>query len=415
MTAQTPTPHDADVIVAGGGLVGGGLALGLARHGVRTIVIDRQAPHEGISPAFDGRASAIAASAQKLLVALGLWEHLAEKAQPILDIRVSDGPSRLFVHYDHRELGEGPLGYMVENRHLREAISIEFERAGKSLGKKLSVVTPVAVNGLTQDADSAVVRLADGRALQASLVIAAEGRASTLRDAAHIKLNGWDYKQTAIVATISHAEPHNGIAHERFLPVGPFAILPLKGGHRSSLVWTEARERAADYLALPEPEFIAEIDERVGGFLGTLGLVGPRFSYPLGLQIAETYVKGRLALIGDTAHGIHPIAGQGLNLGLRDVAALIEVIVDAVRLGLDPAHPTCLDQYERWRRADNLLMAGVTDGLTRLFSNDIAPIRVARDLGLGIVNRIPPLKRFFMQHAMGNVGELPKLLRGVGL
>jgi len=415
MTRAPQTPARARaapaVVIAGGGLVGGCLALGLARHGVRSAVIDRLAPHQGISPTFDGRASAISAAGQTLLEAVGLWRHLAARAQPILEIRVSDGPSLLFLHYDHRDLGEGPLGYMVENRHLRQAIAAEMV-AHAAL---IDVIAPAAATGLRQDADRAAVRLDDGRELAAPLVVAAEGRISALRAAAGIALTGWSYDQTAIVATIGHERPHHGIAHERFLPAGPFAILPLAGGHSASLVWTETAAHAPRYLALPDADILAEIAERVGGFLGELHLIGPRFSYPLGLQYAASYVKGRLALIGDTAHGIHPIAGQGLNLGLRDVAALTEIVVDNVRLGLDPAHPAGLDRYERWRRADNLLMAGVTDVLNRLFSNNVAPVRLARDLGLDIVNRIAPLKRFFMRHAMGTVGELPKLMRGAAL
>ncbi len=412
---MTTTPiqhHDiADVLIVGGGLVGGALALGLAKHGVWTTVIDKLPPRAGISPTFDGRASAIAASGQKLLEGVGLWAHLAAKAEPIRDIRVSDGSSLLFLHYDHQDLGEGPLGYMLENRHLREAIAAGFEADTKNL----NVIAPATVRSFAQDADTGTVTLDDGRTFSGKLVIAAEGRNSVVRDAADIRMTGWTYDQTAIVATIAHEHSHQGIAHERFLPAGPFAILPLKGGHQSSLVWTEKSANAERYLKLTDAELVDAIDERVGGFLGKLNLVGPRFSYPLGLQYAATYVRGRLALVGDTAHGIHPIAGQGLNLGLRDVGALIEVVVDAVRLGLDPAHASVLDQYERWRRSDNLLMAGVTDVLNRLFSNNITPIRIARDLGLGVVNRIPPLKQFFMRHAMGNVGELPKLLRGVSL
>ncbi|MDX2143615.1 MAG: UbiH/UbiF/VisC/COQ6 family ubiquinone biosynthesis hydroxylase [Rhodospirillaceae bacterium] len=408
---DAPADVPADVIVVGGGLVGGALAVGLARHGVRTTVIDRLAPRAGIAVTFDGRASAIASSGKTLLAALGLWRHVADVAQPILDIRVSDGNSLLFLHYDHRALGDAPLGHMVENRHLRAAIAAELERAPDHL----NVIAPAIVSGFAQDADRAHVTLADGRALSAQLVIAAEGRNSVLRETAGISVSGWDYDQTAIVATIGHEHSHRGIAHERFLPPGPFAILPLAGGHSSSLVWTETPVLAERYLALPDDAFIAAIDERVGGFLGKLHLIGPRFSYPLGLQFAARYVENRLALVGDTAHGIHPIAGQGLNLGLRDVAALVEILADMKGLGLDLAHPTGLDRYERWRRADNLLMAGMTDVLNRLFSNDIAPVRLARDLGLGIVERLPPLKKFFMRHAMGSVGDLPKLMRGVAL
>jgi len=410
-SSHAPAALHTDVLIVGGGLVGGALALGLARHGVTTMVVDRQKPDTVISPTFDGRASAIAASSQKLLDAVGLWTHLVDKAQPILDIRVSDGPSLLFLHYDHADLGEGPLGYMLENREIRGAIATEFARHHKNL----TIIAPATVRDFAQDADGGTVTLDDGRTITAKLVVAAEGKKSVVRDAAHIRVTGWQYPQTAIVATISHEHAHQGIAHERFLPAGPFAILPLKDGHHSSLVWTEAESRAESFLRLPDAQFLAEIDERVGGFLGALGLVGPRFSYPLGLQFASTYVQGRLALIGDTAHAIHPIAGQGLNLGLRDVGALIEVVVDAVKLGLDPAHPSGLDRYERWRRSDNLVMAGVTDVLNRLFSNNITPLRIARDLGLGAINQIPPLKKFFMRHAMGTVGDLPKLLRGEAL
>jgi 2-octaprenyl-6-methoxyphenol hydroxylase len=409
MSASSST--SAGIIIVGGGLVGGSLAVGLARHGVHCTLIDKLAPGDGISPTFDGRASAISASGQKLLDAVGLWPHVVARAQPILDIRVSDGPSLLFLHYDHRDLGEGPLGYMVENRHLREAIAAVIGQHRNLI----DVVAPSAVSSFTQDADTAHVQLADGSTIDARLVISAEGRTSVLREAAGIRLTGWDYTQTAIVATIGHTQSHLGIAHERFLPAGPFAILPLHGGHQSSLVWTEKKSLASHFLALPDDRFLVEISERVGGFLGDLSLVGPRFSYPLGLQYAAQYVSGRLVLMGDTAHAIHPIAGQGLNLGLRDVAALIEILVDHANLGLDPAHPTGLDRYVRWRRADNLLMAGVTDVLNRLFSNDIAPIKLARDLGLGVVNKIPPLKRFFMRHAMGTVGDLPKLMRGASL
>jgi 2-octaprenyl-6-methoxyphenol hydroxylase len=279
----------------------------------------------------------------------------------------------------------------------------------------LTIITPAGVAGMTQTADDITLTLDDGRTVTAKLAVSAEGRGAKLRELANIPVTGWTYPQVAIVATIGHARSHDGIAHERFLPAGPFAILPLpddNGTHRSSLVWTERADTAASYLALPEDKFLGEIAERVGGFLGELSLIGPRFSHPLGLQFAARYVAGRLVLAGDAAHGIHPIAGQGLNLGFRDVAALTEIIVDAQQLGLDPAHPEGMARYQRWRRADNLLMAGVTDVLNRLFSNDIAPVRMARDVGLGIVNRIPPLKKLLMRHAMGTVGDLPRLMRG---
>jgi 2-octaprenyl-6-methoxyphenol hydroxylase len=406
---KTPADITVDVAIAGAGLIGGALAVALARHGVRTAVIDRLDPAAMLKTTFDGRASAIAASSQTLLAAIGLWPHLAPHSEPIREIRVSDGASPLFLHYDHAQLGPTPLGFMAENRHYRQAVAAAIG----DLREHLMVATS-AVIGMSDSPDRITLTLADGRRVSAQLAVAAEGRDSKLRELAGIGLTGWSYSQTAIVATIGHARPHDGIAHERFLPAGPFAILPLPddaGVHRSSLVWTERADAAASYLALDDTRFLAEIAERVGGFLGGLSLIGPRFSHPLGLQFAARYGKGRLVLAGDAAHGIHPIAGQGLNLGLRDVAALTEIIVDARGLGLDLAHPEGLARYERWRRADNLMMAGVTDVLNRLFSNDIAPIRLARDLGLAAVNRIAPLKKLFMRHAMGTVGDLPRLMR----
>ncbi len=412
MNIVNPTKADieADVAIVGAGLVGGTLACALAGHGVRTAVIDRLDPAATVKTSFDGRASAISASSQTLLAAIGLWPHLAPSTGPIREIRVSDGDSPFFLHYDHAELGPTPLGFMAENRHYRAAVA----GAMGTVRDRLTVVSGRTVQGMTNGPDDISLSLDDGRQVRARLAVAAEGRDSKLRELAGIGVTGWSYAQTAIVATVGHERSHDGIAHERFLPAGPFAILPLPdedGVHRSSLVWTERADAAQGYLALDDARFLAEIGERVGGFLGPLRLIGPRFSHPLGLQFAARYSKGRLVLAGDAAHGIHPIAGQGLNLGLRDVAALTEIITDARDLGLDLAHPEGLSRYERWRRADNLVMAGVTDVLNRLFSNDIAPIRLARDLGLAAVNRIAPLKRTFMRHAMGTVGDLPRLMR----
>lgn len=404
-----------DVAIVGAGLVGGTLACALASHGVKTALIDRLDPGAMTESRFDGRASAVAASGQRLLAAIGIWPHLAgppekSRCEPIREIRVSDGDAPLFLHYNYAEVGDEFLGTMAENRFLRAAT---FARMAE-LKDTLRLIAPASVSHMSETSDAAILHLSDGREISASLVVTAEGRESKLREAAGIKVTGWGYPQVAIVATIGHEKPHLGIAHERFLPAGPFAILPLPddaGVHRASLVWTERADAASAYLALNDAHFLAEIDERVGGFLGALSLIGPRFSHPLGLQVAQSYVKGRLVLAGDAAHGIHPIAGQGLNLGYRDVAALTEVIVDARKLGLDIANPDALGRYERWRRADNFVMAGVTDVLNRLFSNEIAPIKAVRDLGLGIINRIPPLKRTFMRHAMGTTGDLPRLMR----
>jgi len=407
-----------DVAISGGGFIGAALAVGLARHGVRVAVIDRVDPAAGLDRGFDGRAFAIALSSRRLLSALEVWPRVAAH-EPIREIRVSDADSLFFLHYDHADLGNEPLGEMVESRLLRAALAAAIAEQPANIIR----LTPATVMGFAQSADTTTITLADGRTVTAQLAIAADGRMSALREMAGIPLSGWTYPQMGIVATIGHARSHNGIAHEHFLPAGPFAILPLADEqmndgtvrHRSSLVWTERSEAAEAYLALPEAQFLEEIQQRVGGFLGELTLIGPRFSHPLGLQFAARYVDKRLVLAGDAAHGIHPIAGQGVNLGYRDVAALIEIIVDNKRLGLDLAHPSGLDRYERWRRADNLLMAGACDVLNRLFSNDVMPVRIARDLGLGIVNRIRPLKKLLMRHAMGTVGDLPRLMRGEAL
>ena len=394
-----------DVAVVGAGLVGGALACALARHGVKTAVVDRLDPRVMVAPAFDGRASAVALTSRHFLDAIGVWRHVEPESQALNEIRISDNASLFFLHYDHADIGDEPLGYMAENRHLRIAMAKEMIAL-----PELTVVSGVAVTGMTQTPDEIILQTS-GESLRASLVVSAEGRESQLRKLAGIAVSGWTYPQMGLVATIAHGRSHQGIAHERFLPAGPFAILPLKG-NRASLVWTERSDTAAAYLAMDDAAFLREIEERVGGFLGPLSLEGPRFSYPLGLQFAERYTKGRLVLAGDAAHGIHPIAGQGVNLGWRDAAALTEIIVDSVRLGLDAANVDALARYERWRRADNLLMAGMTDALNRLFSNDVAPVRVARHLGLAAVNKLPPLKKLFMRHAMGAVGDVPRLMRG---
>ena len=410
--ANQPMPAvlHADVAIVGGGLVGATLAVALARHGIKVAMADRLDPAVMTGEQFDGRASAVALSSQRLLAAIGVWEHVAAAA-PIREIRVSDGPSLFFLHYDHAVLGTEPLGFMAENRVLRRALAAALQAAEDSVTR----VSAAPVVGFQQDADFGELTLADGRRIRAAVVVAADGRDSFVRGLAGIPVTGWTYSQVGIVATIGHARAHDGIAHEHFIPAGPFAILPLAddaGVHRSSLVWTERADAAESYLRMDDAAFLAEIERRVGGFLGALHLIGPRFSHPLGLQFAARYVEKRLVLAGDAAHGIHPIAGQGLNLGWRDVAALTEILVDMKQLGLDLAHPSGLERYERWRRADNLMMAGVTDLLNRLFSNDVGPIRLARDLGLGAINRLPAVKKILMRHAMGTVGDLPRLMRG---
>ncbi len=404
-----------DVIVVGGGLVGGAMASAFGQSGLEVCVIDGMDPAAGLKAAFDGRASAIALASRRVLQGLGVWGHLGDRPAPILDIRVSEGQSLLFLHYDHREVGDEPFGHMVENRHMREAL---FARLRELDGVRL--LAPARVARLTRTAAGAAAELADGRRITAPLVVAADGRSSATREAAGIRIVKWPYNQSAIVCTVRHEICHDFVAHEHFLPAGPFAILPLNGdvaepGHCASIVWTERTDLAATIMKLDEKPFQAELGRRFGDFLGSLDVVGPRWCHPLGLQFAETAIGQRLALVGDASHGMHPIAGQGLNMGLRDVAALAEAVLDARRLGLDIGTETVLGRYQRWRRFDNTLMLAATDGLNRLFSNRIRPLRLVRDLGLAAVDRMPPVKRMFMRHAMGLVGDLPRLMRGEAL
>jgi 2-octaprenyl-6-methoxyphenol hydroxylase len=412
----------ADVAIVGGGMVGMTLAGALGSAGLSVVVVDAEASAAMTAAAFDGRSSAIAFGSQQVLAGIGAWAPMAAEAQPILDIRVSDGTatgrvSRLFLHYGHEELapvGSGenapPFGFIVENRVTRRAL---LQRLAEL--PTVSHVAPVRVNSVDRTAAAALLHLDDGRSVSARLAVAADGRNSPVRAAAGIKTTEWAYTQTGIVCTVAHEKAHGGVAHEHFLPAGPFAMLPMvddAGIHRSSIVWTERRDLAPALMALDDAAFAAEIERRFGPSLGRLRPIGGRFAYPLTLVHAERYLDHRLALLGDAAHAIHPIAGQGLNLGLRDVAALAESIVDAQRLGLDIGDALALERYQRWRRLDNLVLMAVTDVMNRLFSNDIAPVRLARDLGLAAVNRMPTLKRLFTRHAMGLVGDLPRLVRG---
>jgi 2-octaprenyl-6-methoxyphenol hydroxylase len=399
--------EDAELLIAGGGLIGLLLGIGCAGAGLAVAIVDRQDPEAMLDAGFDGRSSAIAYGSRRVLDGLGLWPAIAAQAEPILEIRVADDESPLFLHYDHRDLGTAtPLGYVVDNRVLRRAL---IERA-RSLAN-LHFLAPLAVDGLETSSFAAVAALSDGRRVPARLVAAADGQGSPLRRGAGVATVEWRYRQTSIVTTVRHERPHYGIAVEHFLPAGPFAILPMTG-NRSSIVWTERAELAERLAVLPDAEFAAELAARFGDFLGAVELAGPRATYPLGLMLAEHYVARRLVLVGEAAHVIHPIAGQGLNLGTRDVAALAELVVDTRRLGLDIGDDVVLGRYERWRRFDALMLAAVTDGLNRLFSNSIAPLRLARDLGFAGVHRLPPLKRLLMRDAMGLIGDLPRLVRG---
>lgn len=428
-TAPAPDPFQEglhDVAIVGGGMVGLTLGIALSGAGLRVVLIDKADPAGFTEAAYDGRSSAIARGSQQALAALGIWRELAPAAQPILDIRVSDGrldrpASRLVLDYAHDEVAEravpgappAPLGYIVENRAIRSALNACVARA-----ERLTVLAPAAVARLALPRDAGPVRfsLDDGTQISARLLIGADGRGSAVRAAAGIRTTEWAYPQSGIVCTVGHERPHNGLAHEHFLPSGPFAMLPMVDGPdgqpRSSLVWTERRALVPAMMALDDAAFGHELERRFGRTLGRLRPLGRRWAYPLSLMHAERYTAPRVALVGDAAHVIHPIAGQGLNLGLRDVAALAETVVDAHRVGLDIGDAGVLAGYQRWRRADNLLLTVVTDGLNRLFSNDIGPLRLARDLGLAVVDRLPPLKRAFMRHAMGLTGDLPRLIKG---
>lgn len=414
--------HSSDVIIIGGGLVGMTLALALDAHGLSSAVVDSADLSTTLAPGFDGRASAIASASARMFEAIGLMERLAPHGCAINEIRVTDGLSPLHLHFDAREGDTGPLGYMFENRVLRVAL-IEAAKEAPNL----RLFAPARYRDIRREATGATVELDDGTVLTAPLVIAADGRRSAVREAAGIRTGRWQYDHTAIVTMIEHEVPHGNIAFELFYPTGPFAILPMKAagapngatdavpGTRSAIVWSVRSEDAPAYLELPERAMVAELEKRMGGFLGELRLIAPRSSYPLGFHHAERYIDERLALIGDAAHGIHPIAGQGLNMGLRDVATLAEVLVEAARLGLDLGEPAVLERYQRWRRLDNAMVAGATDLLTRLFGIPGRPAAAVRRLGLAAVHRLPPLKRFFMAEARGETGDLPKLLQGLAV
>jgi 2-octaprenyl-6-methoxyphenol hydroxylase len=398
---------DVELLIGGGGLAGLLLGVACAGAGLEVAIIDPQDPAAMLADGYDPRSSAIAYGSRRVLDGLGLWPDIEADAEPILEIRVADDSSPLFLHYDFRELEQAePLGYIVENPVLRRAL---FERARALPSLVLRAGQKVAAAETSASAATAI--LAGGERIGARLIAAADGQASRLRRAAGIGTIEWRYPQTSITTTVRHERPHGGVAVEHFLPAGPFAILPMTH-NRSSVVWTERSEFAARVTALSQGAFAAELAARFGDFLGAVEPVGPRSVYPLGLMLAERYAARRLALVGEAAHLIHPIAGQGLNLGIRDVAALAELVIDARRLGLDIGEITLLARYERWRRSDALQLAAVTDGLNRLFSNAIAPVRLARDLGLALVNQLPPLKRLLMRDAMGLTGDLPRLFRG---
>jgi 2-octaprenyl-6-methoxyphenol hydroxylase len=403
-----------DVVIAGGGLVGRTLALALAKlapKGFRIALIDVEPAEAKGGVAEDARALALSAATRNLFAALDLWPLLAPKAQAIEAIEITDSALNAalrphFLGFDDELRSDGAGAFMVEHGDLQRVLAAAV--AGESV---IETRASERVTNFNADEFAVEVKLGTGATIEARLLVAADGKRSLLRDRAGIKCVGWSYPQIGIVTTVAHARPHHGKAVQHFLPSGPFAILPLTG-NRSSIVWTEDSERGKAIMAADEERFLAELTQRFGLRLGEIALAGPRQFFPLDLQIARSFVADRLALIGDAAHAVHPLAGQGLNIGMRDVAALAETIVEATRLGLDIGAASQLERYERWRRFDSAFSAVVMDGLNRLFSNDSAPLRTLRDLGLGLVDRAAPLKRFLVREAAGRTGTLPSLLTG---
>lgn len=404
-----------DIIIAGGGLNGPALALALAQNGLAVTIIDARPAPDRAEVGFDGRAYALAIASQRLLQALGVWADLADHAQPMMQIKASDGiaglgPSPLHLTFDQSEIEEGPMGQMVEDRHLYAAL-----QSAMAANPQITQIHATSVTAQEIQGDRMVVTLSSGQQIRGQVLIGSDGRASGVAVRAGIRRQGWAYDQTALVAAIGHARDHQGIAHQFFMPEGPLAILPMKGGHRSSIVWSLGAEQAAALIPLGDDDFMAALRPRFGDFLGATQLVGGRFSYPLSLTLAENMVAPRLALVGDAAHGVHPIAGQGLNLGLRDVAALAEVLVSAHRRGEDIGAIDVLERYQRWRRFDVTALALGMDTVNRVFSNDNPLLRAARDAGLGLVNAIPALRRGFIRQAAGLSGPLPRLMSGKSL
>ncbi len=397
----------ADVIILGGGLVGLTLAVALDKHGLSSIVIDPVDPEIALTPQYDGRATAVASSSWRMLEAIGVGERLEGLGCPIRSIRVSDGLEPGGLQFDPPK-GDDPLGIMFENRLLRAAL-----RDTAKACPNVTMIMPGKAAEIVRDASSVRVALEDSRVVTAALLIGAEGRNSPTRDAAQIPIARWNYDHAAIVATVAHERHHENVAYEIFYPSGPFAILPMLPGTRSAIVWSVPADNSTAMLNLPDRAMAHEVEKRMGGFLGAIEMAGPRSFYRLGFHHAASLTAQRLALVGDAGHGIHPIAGQGLNLGFRDAAALAQVLVEGARLGLDLGDAQLLSRYDRWRSLDTFMVAAATDGLTRLYGIPGRTASAIRRFGMGAVQRIGPLKDRLMAEARGESGELPLLLRGL--
>jgi 2-octaprenyl-6-methoxyphenol hydroxylase len=405
------TMQKTDVLIAGGAFAGLGLAIALRQALGASFKVTVSDPAFG-RPSQDARASAIAAAARRLFETIGVWDAVAADAQPILDMVVTDSKLQnsvrpVFLTFTGDVAPGEPFAHMIENGPLVAALVEKAKAEGVTL-------TASAVDRFEHEGGCVAATLANGERISTRLLVAADGARSKIRERAGIAQHGWMYGQSAIVTTVAHERDHEGRAEEHFLPAGPFAILPLKG-NRSSIVWTETAQEAERILALDDAGFHEELEKRFGLKLGDIKIAGARRAYPLGYFIARSFIAERTALVGDAAHVIHPIAGQGLNMGLRDIAALAEVVADAARLGLDIGGADVLERYQRWRRFDTMTMGVATDGLNRLFSNHSDVLRLVRDIGLGVVDRLPALKDAFIRQAAGVTGEVPRLLRGEAL
>ena len=401
---------DTDILIVGGGLNGPATALALAQSGLSVTIIDALPASTREDDGFDGRGYALALASARLLRRIGVWDRVAGNSQPMLEIKVTDGrageaPSPFFLHFGHAEIEEGPMGHMIEDRYLRRALMEAVDESDL-----ITVVNGETVVGQEVTATGVEVTLASGRMISGGLLIGCDGRRSGTAERAGIKRTGWDYGQTALVCAIQHEKPHGGVAHQFFMPPGPLAILPLPG-NRSSIVWTESTARAEAIQALDDEGYLEVLRPRFGDFLGEISLAGKRFTYPLNLTVANAFVADRLALVGDAAHGMHPIAGQGLNAGLRDIGALAQVLGEAKARGEDIGALPVLRRYQEWRRFDTASLALATDMSNKLFSSDNPLLRAARDIGMGAINAVPRLRRSFIREAAGLTGDLPELMR----